>query len=62
LTYRDREFVKRQYRDASRLNTRIGLHERFSTDPQGLQAWVFDHFDLPEEASILDVGCGSGLL
>jgi hypothetical protein len=40
LTYPDREFVKRQYRDASRLNARIGLHERFSTNPQGLQAWV----------------------
>jgi ubiquinone/menaquinone biosynthesis C-methylase UbiE len=62
LTYPDREFVKRQYRDASRLNARIGLHERFSTNPQGLQAWVFDHFDIPEVASILDVGCGSGLL
>lgn len=54
LTCPDREFVKRQYRDASRLNARIGLHERFSTNPQGLQAWVFDHFDIPEEASILE--------
>src|SRR5919107_6315953 len=62
LTYPDREFVTRQYRDASKLNARIALHERFSTNPYGLQAWVFDHFELPDEASILDVGCGPGLL
>ena len=62
MTYPDREFVTRQYRDASKLNARIALHERFSTNPYGLQAWVFDHFELPDEASILDVGCGPGLL
>lgn len=62
MTYPEREFVIRQYRDASKLNARIELHERFSTNPGGLQAWVFDHLDLPEEASILDVGCGPGLL
>jgi SAM-dependent methyltransferase len=62
LTYRDRELVKRQYRDASKLNARIELHDRFSTNPRGLQAWVFDHLGLPEDAGILDVGCGPGLL
>ena len=52
----------RQYRDASKINARIALHERFGTNARGLQRWVFDHFDLPEDAGILDVGCGPGRL
>jgi ubiquinone/menaquinone biosynthesis C-methylase UbiE len=62
VTYPEREFVRRQYHNASKLNARIALHERFSTNPYGLQAWVFDHFELPDEASILDLGCGPGPL
>jgi cyclopropane fatty-acyl-phospholipid synthase-like methyltransferase len=62
LTYSDQEFLTRQYRDASKLDARIALHQRFSTNPYGLQAWIFDHLDLPDEAGILDVGCGPGRL
>jgi len=62
LTYSDREFVARQYRDPSKLNARIALHERFSTNPYGLQAWIFDHFELPDDAKVLDVGCGPARL
>jgi len=62
LTYSDPGYVRSQYRDASKLNARIALHKRFSTNAHGLHRWVFDHFDLPEEASILDVGCGPGRL
>src|ERR671921_152147 len=62
VTYPEREIVTRQYHNASKLNARIELHERFSTNPLGLQAWVFDHFELPDEASMLDVGCGPGPL
>jgi ubiquinone/menaquinone biosynthesis C-methylase UbiE len=62
LTYSDPGYVRSQYHDASKLNARIALHNRFSTNAHGLHRWVFDHFDLPEEASILDVGCGPGRL
>jgi len=62
VTYSDPEYVKRQYRDASNLNARIALHVRFSTNPYGLARWIFDHLELPEEASILEVGCGPGRL
>jgi ubiquinone/menaquinone biosynthesis C-methylase UbiE len=54
--------VKRQYRDASNLNARIALHERFSTNSYGLPHWIFDQFELPEYARILEVGCGPGVL
>ncbi|HKP54157.1 MAG TPA: class I SAM-dependent methyltransferase [Chloroflexia bacterium] len=51
-----------QYRDASNLNARIRLHERFSTNTYNLQLWIFDHFDLPAQAHILELGCGPGQL
>jgi SAM-dependent methyltransferase len=62
LTYSDSGYVSRQYRNASELNVRIALHQRFSTNPYGLQPWIFDHLELPDEASFLDVGCGPGPL
>jgi ubiquinone/menaquinone biosynthesis C-methylase UbiE len=62
VTYTDPEFVARQYRDASNLKARIALHERFSTNPYSLPRWIFDHLGLQDEASILEVGCGPGLL
>ena len=62
MTNSDPGYVARQYRDPSKLNARIALHEQFSTNTRGLQHWIFDHFDPPEEANILDVGCGPGRL
>jgi hypothetical protein len=36
------EYLKGQYANADNLNVRIRLHERFSTNKQGLQPWLFD--------------------
>jgi ubiquinone/menaquinone biosynthesis C-methylase UbiE len=62
VTYSDPEYVTRQYRDAVNLETRIALHERFSTNPYGLPRWIFDQIEVPDGASILEVGCGPGRL
>ncbi len=62
MTYSDPGYVARQYRDASNLEARIALHERFSTNPYSLPRWILDHFQLPDGASILEVGCGPGVL
>ena len=48
------------YRDPARLNARIALHERFSTNPHPWHAWVFDQIEIPPRAQILEVGCGPG--
>jgi SAM-dependent methyltransferase len=56
----DRDYVAVQYRDASNLNARIALHRRFSTNPYGLTRWIFDRFQLPPDARILELGCGPG--
>jgi SAM-dependent methyltransferase len=51
-----------QYTDPTRLNARIDLHRRFSTNPYGWYRWVFDQFDLPSSGRILELGCGAGNL
>jgi len=52
-----------QYRDSSKLDARIELHRRFSTNPQGWFAWVWDALDeLPRQARVLELGCGAGSL
>jgi SAM-dependent methyltransferase len=54
--------VQDQYRDATRLDARIELHRRFSTNPRGWHAWVFDQLPGPAQARVLEVGCGTGAL
>jgi SAM-dependent methyltransferase len=51
-----------QYRDDSNLRARMDLHLRFSTNPEPWHRWVFDRFDFPAEARILEAGCGPGEL
>jgi len=49
-----------QYKNAKNLNARIRLHVEFSANDYGWFRWVFDQYDLPEEARILELGCGPG--
>jgi SAM-dependent methyltransferase len=58
----DPSYVKVQYGDSQRLDARIALHTRFSTNPYDWHRWVFDQFDLPPRARVLEVGCGPGEL
>jgi SAM-dependent methyltransferase len=54
--------LQNHYKDASRLDARIQLHATYSTNTQGLHAWVFEHLRLPPSCQVLEVGCGSGQL
>jgi ubiquinone/menaquinone biosynthesis C-methylase UbiE len=60
----DQQYLKNdQYKDSTNLDARVALHKRFSTNPYGWMNWVFDHLlQLPEEANILELGCGPGYL
>ncbi|HNT25721.1 MAG TPA: methyltransferase domain-containing protein [Anaerolineales bacterium] len=49
-----------QYKDSSNLNARAQLHARFHTNPYNWFLWVFDQFQLPPQASLLELGCGPG--
>ena len=60
----NQEYLKTdQYRDASNLDARATIHQRFSTNPYGWFNWLFDTLlKLPENANMLELGCGHGLL
>jgi ubiquinone/menaquinone biosynthesis C-methylase UbiE len=62
--YTDPQYLKSdQYRDSSNLDARVTIHKRFSTNPYGWMIWVFDRLlKLPEDAKILELGCGPGYL
>ena len=52
-----------QYRDSTNLGVRSEIHRRFSTNPYGWFHWIFDVLaKLPEDAEILELGCGPGYL
>mgnify|MGYP000647510586 CR=1 FL=1 len=56
----DRNYLHQQYGDAAHLNARVALHQLYSTHPQDWHEWVFEQFDLPSQAHILELGCGTG--
>ena len=62
--FTDQQYLKSdQYRDSSNLDARVMIHQRFSTNPYSWFKWVFDTLlKLPENAKILELGCGHGLL
>jgi SAM-dependent methyltransferase len=54
--------LREQYKDGSNLSARIRLHQRFSTNRYGFFRWMFDRIQIPENARVLELGCGTGLL
>ncbi len=52
--------LHQQYRDASNLNARIELHQRFGTSVVPWYRWTFDQFKMPAGARVLELGCGTG--
>ncbi len=49
-----------QYQTANRLQTRIHLYDRYSTNPQGWHRWIFEQLEVQPGARILELGCGDG--
>ena len=59
----DQDYLRNeQYKDQSNLGSRIDLHSRYRTAPVDWPEWYFQHFDPPDDAAILEVGCGSGII
>lgn len=58
----DPQSLKTQYATSANLAARIALHQRFSTNPYGLQRWVFDRLDLHSGKRVLEIACGAGSL
>lgn len=56
-----REEVIKQYIKSDNLEKRINIHE-YSTSDVNWHDYLFDKCDIKEGMSILDIGCGNGLL
>lgn len=56
----DATFVKTQYATSANLDARIALHEKFSTASEHFHEWLFKQVELPNNARVLEIGCGSG--
>lgn len=57
-----KENIERQYKNPDNLAKRKNLHDQFGTNKYDWYQWVFDHFDFPRDAKILELGCGLGNL
>ncbi len=55
------EKVLEQYQNPENLNRRIHIHT-YSTSPQGWMEWVYERLALQPGETVLELGCGTGLL
>ena len=47
--------LKDQYSSAGKLNTRISIHEKYSTNKQGLGNWIVSHYQIDDGMSVLEL-------
>ena len=52
--------VRQQYATAANLRTRISIHDKYSTNPEGFGNWIFSHYPLVAGMRVLELGCGTG--
>lgn len=51
-----------QYKNSANIRTRIGLHQRFATNPESWFSWVYRNLNVREGMTVLELGCGNGEL
>lgn len=56
----DTSDVKQQYATANNLNTRISIHDKYSTNKMGFGNWIVSNYRIDKGASVLELGCGTG--
>lgn len=52
--------IKRQYKTSENLNTRIFIHEKYSSNKVPFSEWIISHYEIAPGAKILELGCGTG--
>ena len=52
--------VKEQYASAGNLNTRISIHQKYSTNKMGFGNWIFSNYEITKGMKVLELGCGTG--
>lgn len=58
----ERGQIREQYRTNANLRARIEVHQRFSTSTISYPRWVFDGYAFGDDAEVLEVGCGDGMI
>lgn len=56
----DEAMVKRQYKTAHHLHTRISIHDQYSTNKIGFKNWIISHYQIEKGMKVLEIGCGTG--
>ncbi len=56
----DISVVKQQYATANNLNTRISIHEKYSTNKMGFGNWIMSNYRIEKGMKVLELGCGTG--
>lgn len=56
----DKKVVEKQYSTSKNLNTRISIHDKYSTNKQGFGNWIYSHYEIEDGARVLELGCGTG--
>ena len=59
-TINNQKNVKEQYANAGNLNTRISIHQKYSTNKMGFGNWIFSNYKITEGMKVLELGCGTG--
>ena len=52
--------IEKQYKTAQNLNTRISIHDKYSTNKQPFGDWILSHYEIRPGMKILELGCGTG--
>ena len=52
--------VKEQYKKTDNLNTRISIHDKYSTNKIGFGNWIVSNYRIDNGARVLELGCGTG--
>lgn len=56
----DTSIVKQQYATANNLNTRISIHDKYSTNKMGFGNWIVSNYRIDKGVKVLELGCGTG--
>lgn len=56
----DKDIVQKQYKNATNLNTRISIHDKYSVNKQGFGNWIVSNYQITNGMRILELGCGTG--
>ena len=52
--------VKKQYSTPDKLNIRISIHKKYSSNKQGFGNWIYTNYRIEEGMKVLELGCRTG--